>query len=455
MKRRFLISLWLVVFGAISFSFSQENSAMTKISHDSIVVGDLVKLQFVLPADRSDTIQFPSFPNDTIVSGIVVLKRDTLVFDADKSLFTQTYSISAYETGNYTIPKQSIVINSLSDSIVFLSEPAVLKVSPAVVIDTLSVDTVYATQSGVVIFGRNSFMEEVEAQIPDSLRQTLSQDSLQILQQQILQNLVGQFSGQVFRASGLKSEKDLFQIIEAPKQRLFIVNDKEILESFRIPGAHDTVFVQEMDTVVASVALFTTYQIKDISEDYYKTKFNLKEFLFYIWHFIKHNWYWILAVIILGLAAIYYYFYYSKGKKIFTIQEKPKEPAHIIAFRELERIKKEKLWLKNQVKSYYTELTDAIRRYLENRFDLPAMERTSNEILGSLSDTDFLNKELTAHLKEVLERADFVKFAKSMPLPDENERSFSIIWDIVENTKLLTDSDELEENKNAEQITKS
>jgi hypothetical protein len=162
---------------------------------------------------------------------------------------------------------------------------------------------------------------------------------------------------------------------------------------------------------------------------------------------LKANWWWLLAVLILGFAAIYYFLYYKKGKPVFQVKEKVKEPAHIIAFRELERIRKEKLWLKNQIKEYYTQLTDTFRKYLENRFELPAMEKTSAEILDDLNETKYLEDDLVIKLREVLQRADFVKFAKSMPLPDENEKSLKLIWDIVERSKFVETSESDESNE--------
>jgi hypothetical protein len=63
------------------------------------------------------------------------------------------------------------------------------------------------------------------------------------------------------------------------------------------------------------------------------------------------------------------------------------------------------------------------------------MELTSGEILGKLkgiSDTDYSYD----NLKQVLLLADFVKFAKYQPLPDENELSLMNAYLFVNNTKV-------------------
>ena len=421
---------------------AQNNKASIGLSQDSIMLGDVMEMTLLIPATSADSCVFPEYPEDTLTEDVSVLKRNPVVFDENKKLVSRTYLISVYDAGVYHIPPQVVVCNPRSDSLVYWTDSLSFKVSASFEIDTLPRDTVFADNSGVIFFGRDDFKDQIKQQIPDSVRRTLSEDSLKTLEAQIRESLISQFSGQVFRASGLRSEKDILQMVEASPKRLFVVTDKSIRESHRIPGAYDTVFVQEMDTVVSAQALFTTYEIRDIVDNYHETKFNLKELAFYLWKFLKANWWWLLAVIIIILSVLYYFLFYKKDKKVFKLREKIQEPAHVIAFRELERIRKEKLWLKNQVKVYYTDLTDTMRRYLENRYGLAAMEKTSAEILDALEITDYLDEDLILKLRDVLERSDFVKFARSMPLPDENERSLNNIYEIVERTRVVPEEPE-------------
>jgi hypothetical protein len=102
-------------------------------------------------------------------------------------------------------------------------------------------------------------------------------------------------------------------------------------------------------------------------------------------------------------------------------KEKPKEPAHVVALRALERIKNEKLWQKGQVKLFYSQLTDTLRVYMEERFSFPAMEQTSPEILKSLKGVDLTDDKLLTKMQKILETADLAKFARYEPLPDEND----------------------------------
>jgi len=78
------------------------------------------------------------------------------------------------------------------------------------------------------------------------------------------------------------------------------------------------------------------------------------------------------------------------------------------------------LWQRGQEKEYYTRLTDVVRTYIDERFLINAMEMTTDEILmhiRSINDVDLV----LGHLKQLLTYADYVKFAKYHPLPEENE----------------------------------
>jgi hypothetical protein len=112
------------------------------------------------------------------------------------------------------------------------------------------------------------------------------------------------------------------------------------------------------------------------------------------------------------------------------------EPAHVIAYRELEKLQSEMLWQKGETKKYHTRLTEIIRQYLENRFQVYSLELTTSETLEALVKTGFKKNESYNKLKSVLTGADLVKFAKYKPEPIENESSFSNSWDFVSATKL-------------------
>jgi len=87
------------------------------------------------------------------------------------------------------------------------------------------------------------------------------------------------------------------------------------------------------------------------------------------------------------------------------------------------------------VKKYHSELTDTIRQYIEDRFGINAMEQTTEETLEAMKHMEMPDKEVLAKLKEILELADLVKFAKFNPLPDENDLSMVNALFFVNQTK--------------------
>lgn len=143
------------------------------------------------------------------------------------------------------------------------------------------------------------------------------------------------------------------------------------------------------------------------------------------------------SLLLLGLAGflIYYFFIRKKeGLEDMKIISKPSEPAYIAAFRELDRIKAQKLWQQNKVKEYYTRITYIIRWYISQRFGIPALEETTDEILNNFRKVKVGNVNME-NLESLLNLADLVKFAKGIPDPDENIVHLDNAYDFVKQTK--------------------
>jgi hypothetical protein len=160
---------------------------------------------------------------------------------------------------------------------------------------------------------------------------------------------------------------------------------------------------------------------------------------------------WILLFLFLSGAGWYLFRIIKKIRKKKTggVMELPKDPAHVVAFRQLEQLQEEKLWQKGDIKGYYTRLTEIIRLYLENRFNVYSMELTTLETLTELRKTGFKEDESYRKLRTVLTGADLVKFAKFNPEPSDNELQFNYAWEFVEKTKLLQEIFDKQEESNS------
>ncbi|MBR4848458.1 MAG: hypothetical protein IKV07_03780 [Bacteroidaceae bacterium] len=142
-----------------------------------------------------------------------------------------------------------------------------------------------------------------------------------------------------------------------------------------------------------------------------------------------------VIMLFLALALAWVVVRFVKNKPIIRIVKiKPKEPSHLVALNKIDEIKNDETWRADEnVKEYYTRLTDALREYMFARFGFNATEMTTSEILDYLRGID--NKENIAELKEILETADLVKFAKLHPTANENNRNMENAIEYVNVTK--------------------
>lgn len=145
----------------------------------------------------------------------------------------------------------------------------------------------------------------------------------------------------------------------------------------------------------------------------------------------------VLLVLLLAALAWYVWKRMRAQKSLIPFKkEEPKLPPHEQAIKELDAIKQQKLWQQGRSKEYHTMITETLRRYIADRFGINAMEMTSGEIL------DLIRQETEAqsvldNLRQILSLADFVKFAKMNPLPDENDLSLMNAYLFVNQTKVV------------------
>jgi len=133
---------------------------------------------------------------------------------------------------------------------------------------------------------------------------------------------------------------------------------------------------------------------------------------------------WILgavAVAILVFAGIWYYRKRKKQEPVFKLKPKVVVPPYERALQEFEKLRLKKLWQNGRVKEYHSELTEILRRYIEDRFMVPALEQTSSEIYESLLNHAECPKPSVDKLNRLLVMADMVKFAKALPVATEND----------------------------------
>lgn len=123
-----------------------------------------------------------------------------------------------------------------------------------------------------------------------------------------------------------------------------------------------------------------------------------------------------------------------------------KDPAHIIALRKLDKYRGNALWAPEKQKTFYSGITDTLREYIADRYGIGAMEMTTAEIFNDMKNTD-APADLLEELKELFERADFVKFAKFTASDEDNAKALPSAVRFVTSTYQTELEDENENNK--------
>ena len=139
------------------------------------------------------------------------------------------------------------------------------------------------------------------------------------------------------------------------------------------------------------------------------------------------------------LLVILIYFLLKKYvfvKKKTEVKRKPKIiiPPDVIALNELATLKDKELWQSGKLKQYHSEISEILRTYLEDRFQILALELPTYDILQSLRNKGMQSENLHT-LTTILQRADLAKYAKSKPTDSENDESMSQSVGFVRNTK--------------------
>jgi len=179
-----------------------------------------------------------------------------------------------------------------------------------------------------------------------------------------------------------------------PQQRV-IVNGQSLLS--------DSIEVEVRDVVVDTLKqkMFAIKPLIEVERNYDKWIRNLL---------------WTLLILILGLGGFYTYFVLQKRKR----EREQQLPPFDQALQDLKSLEARIPSNQEEFKSYYSKLTDIVRRYLEEEAKVDALESTSDELLQKLellqdAGKITLKTETLKNLKRVLGTADLVKFARSLP----------------------------------------
>ena len=160
----------------------------------------------------------------------------------------------------------------------------------------------------------------------------------------------------------------------------------------------------------------------------------------------KYKWYIIIGSIlfVLIILSLIYLLKRKKSEQPIIPQIiKPKEPLHIIYIRKLKQLKEKELCQDNKQKQYYSELINILREYLNLRFGIYTLERTSNEILHSIQPIKEFENGQFIEIRQIFYLADLAKFAKYKHAQNDNDLCMDNTIKFIELTKIIEENEKL------------
>jgi hypothetical protein len=147
-------------------------------------------------------------------------------------------------------------------------------------------------------------------------------------------------------------------------------------------------------------------------------------------------WYAIGAAILIAIGGIVTAVILKRGKHKEI--ERIYRCAHEIAYQRLQKLQAAGLIEAGKLKEYYERTSGILRYYIEDRFELKAPERTTEEFLYEIQygrGVYVLAEDDRSSLEQFLKHCDLVKFARHEPTRDQIERTVELVEGFVERTK--------------------
>lgn len=202
--------------------------------------------------------------------------------------------------------------------------------------------------------------------------------------------------------------------------------------TYRLP---EFIYVSESDSARSNALTLNVVPVKVTADDpiagFAKVAEPDSKFFDFVPNWFADFWWVILILVLIAIGAIWAYRRYKKEGTV--LPKKPEPTPYEVAITGLRKLKEKKLWEQGMEKEYFTDLTDILRRYLDKRFGINAMEMTTREIMDHLYNSDVKDKR--DYMRQILNVADFVKFAKVRPLPADNIAAYENAVKFVEETK--------------------
>ena len=143
---------------------------------------------------------------------------------------------------------------------------------------------------------------------------------------------------------------------------------------------------------------------------------------------------YVLLGLAFGLGMVWVFRKLVRGRAKVVV-EKPEIvlPPHVIALEKLEAMRNSKAWLKGGEKDFQVELSMTLREYIDSRFFIKSLDKTSSEAVALIGQIDASEEDKQAVI-QVLLMGDSIKFAKSKAPDDLHVKALKTSMEFVKNT---------------------
>ena len=132
---------------------------------------------------------------------------------------------------------------------------------------------------------------------------------------------------------------------------------------------------------------------------------------------------------------------FARWRRRAREQKLAPQPPHEEALEALQRLLGKGFIEKGRPKEFCFEISEILRRYIQARFDFPAIDLTTEEILPRVEDDGIVKDTLKPLVREFLTRTDLVKFAKHWPTRDELDKIIEDTRTFINETALVPTSE--------------
>jgi hypothetical protein len=134
---------------------------------------------------------------------------------------------------------------------------------------------------------------------------------------------------------------------------------------------------------------------------------------------------WLLALVLAAAALWALLRRFRDREAVDESHPEPTRPPHEVALDALARLEASAMLERGAVKEFHIEVSEILRRYVEARYRVPALEMTTAEVLAGLERVG-VGADFRDGLRRFLDQCDMVKFAKVRPSPAASREALAL-----------------------------